>query len=63
MFSAFKKLTNKNDVSAGGGQNGEGVHSMSHNLQKKFAKVSELLFFVIKVMLDNILLQEVCHYE
>ena len=56
MFSAFKKLTNKNDVSAGGGQNGEGVHSMSHNLQKKFAKVSELLFFVIKVMLDNILL-------
>ena len=59
MFSAFKKLTNKNDVSAGGGQNGEGVHSMSHNLQRKFAKVSDLLFLL--EMLNNISLLEVCH--
>ena len=61
MFSAFKKLTNKNDVSAGGGQNGEGVHSMSHNLQKKFAKVSDLLFVLRNVR--YILLLKVCHYE
>ena len=44
MFSAFKKLTSKTDLP---GQNGTtsaspqaaGVQSMSHNLQKKFAKV------------------------
>ena len=49
MFSAFKKLTNKNEVQNGSGHNGlvglgkpgEGVHSMSHNLQKKFAKVGK----------------------
>ena len=51
MFSAFKKLTNKNEVQNGSGHNGlagkpgEGVHSMSHNLQKKFAKVSNLMTF------------------
>jgi len=44
MLSALKKLTNKNEVNGGGTQNGvgarpsEGVHSMSHKLQKKFAK-------------------------
>ena len=50
MFSAFKKLANKNEVTVGavngnglsGGKAGEGqgIHSMSHNLQKKFSKVS-----------------------
>jgi len=44
MFSAFKKLANKNEVNGGATQNGaggrpsDGVHSMSHKLQKKFAK-------------------------
>ena len=44
MFSAFKKLANRNDGS--GAQNGTqvspgGVQSMAHNLQVKFSKVNK----------------------
>jgi hypothetical protein len=55
MFSAFKKLTSKTDLP---GQNGSvgspqaaGVQSMSHNLQKKFARV---FFFLFLVILDTL---------
>ena len=58
MFSAFKKLTSKTDLP---GQNGTtsaspqaaGVQSMSHNLQKKFAKVGTVRFFALNGIADR----------
>jgi hypothetical protein len=51
MFSAFKKLTSKTDLPGQNGTAGSpqaaGVQSMSHNLQKKFAKVFFFLFLLI----------------
>ena len=49
MFSAFKKLANRNEVQ--NGQNGAqvspgGVQSMASNLQKKFSKVRIPLSFL-----------------
>jgi hypothetical protein len=48
MFSALKKLTSKTDLPGQNGTAGSpqaaGVQSMSHNLQKKFAKVPVLFF-------------------
>ena len=59
MFSAIKKLANRNDLpvaqngtggGGGGGGAGAGVQSMATNLQKKFAKVCLNLLTSIQVM-------------
>ena len=56
MFSAFKKLANRNEVP--NGQNGAqvspgGVQSMASNLQKKFSKVW-IIPLSLLVMTDKI---------
>ena len=62
MFSAFKKLTTKENGTNGNSKPGtqNNVQHMSSNLQKKFAKVREMNYLTT---LTNIVLLQGCNYN